>query len=165
VLLLNFFQSTYSVRADVYTKSDSGSNHNNISLRSVSADEVFQSIKRIKSNYVQGPDGIPAFFVKDCASVLSQPMSILFNIGMKMKTGTFPEIWKISKILPTHKAKDIGCSFNILAASSMEIFCFCEGMSSFVLPVIKIRVELSILTFAFRQVYCLLVFTLEQKTF
>jgi hypothetical protein len=101
-----------------------------MSLRSVSADEVFQSIKRIKSNYVQGPDGIPAFFVKDCASVLSQPMSILFNICMK--TGTFPEIWKISKILPTHKAKDIGCSFNILAALSMEIFCFCEGMSSFV---------------------------------
>jgi hypothetical protein len=47
----------------------------------------------------------------------------------------------------------------------MEIFCFCEGMSSFELPVSKIRVELSILTFAFRQVYCLLVFTLEQKTF
>jgi hypothetical protein len=32
----------------------------------------------------------------------------------------------------------------------MEIFCFCEGMSSFQLPVGKIRVELSILTFAFR---------------
>jgi hypothetical protein len=47
----------------------------------------------------------------------------------------------------------------------MEIFCFCEGMSSFELSVSKIRVELSILTFAFRQVYCLLVFTLEQKTF
>jgi hypothetical protein len=86
-----FFQSIYSDRAAVYTKFDSVSNHNNISLCSVSADEVFQSIKRIKSNYVQGPDGIPAFFVKDCASVLSQP---------------FPEIWKISKILPTHKAKD-----------------------------------------------------------
>jgi hypothetical protein len=34
----------------------------------------------------------------------------------------------------------------------MEIFCFCEGMSSFELPVSKIRVELSILTFGFRQV-------------
>ncbi|CAH1370387.1 unnamed protein product [Tenebrio molitor] len=40
-----------------------------------------------------------------------------------------------------------------------------QGMSSFELPVSKIRVELSILTFAFRQVYCLQVFTLEQKTF
>jgi hypothetical protein len=47
----------------------------------------------------------------------------------------------------------------------MEIFCFCEGMSSFELPVSKIRVELSILTLTFRQVYCLVVFTLEQKTF
>jgi hypothetical protein len=99
-----FFQSIYSDRAAVYTKFDSVSNHNNISLCSVSADEVFQSIKRIKSNYVQGPDGIPAFFVKDCASVLLQPMSVLFNLCIK--TGTFPEIWKISKILPTHKAKD-----------------------------------------------------------
>jgi hypothetical protein len=58
-------------------------------------------------------------------------------------------------------SNDIGCSFNILVALPMEIFCFCEGMSSFELPVIKIKVELSILTFAFRQVYCLLVFTLE----
>jgi hypothetical protein len=41
-------------------------------------------------------------------------------------------------------------------------------MSSFELPVSKIRVELSyfdICPFAFREVYCLLVFTLEQKTF
>jgi hypothetical protein len=60
--LAKFFQSIYSDRAAVYTKFDSVSNHNNISLCSVSADEVFQSIKRIKSNYVQGPDGIPAFF-------------------------------------------------------------------------------------------------------
>jgi hypothetical protein len=59
----------------------------------------------------------------------------------------------------------IGRTFNILVALPMEIFCFCEGMSSFELPVSKIRVELSILTFAFRQVYCLQVFTLEQKTF
>jgi hypothetical protein len=35
----------------------------------------------------------------------------------------------------------------------MEIFCFCEGMSSFELSVSKIRVQLSILTFASRQVY------------
>jgi hypothetical protein len=97
-----FFQSIYSDRAAVYTKFDSA-NHNNISLCSVPADEVFQSIKRTKSNYVHGPE-IPAFFVKDCASVLLQPMFVLFNLCIK--TGTFPEIWKISKILPTHKAKD-----------------------------------------------------------
>jgi hypothetical protein len=65
------------------------------------------------------------------------------------------------RVVHTH----IGCSFNTLVALPMEIFCFCEGMSSFEFPVSKIRVELSILTFAFRQVYCLLVFTLEQKTF
>jgi hypothetical protein len=47
----------------------------------------------------------------------------------------------------------------------VEIFCFSEGMSSFELPVSKIIVELSILTFAFKQVYCLVLLTLEQKTF
>jgi hypothetical protein len=50
-------------------------------------------------------------------------------------------------------------------ALPVEIFCFSEGMSSFELPVSKIIVELSILTFAFRQVYCLVLLTLEQKTF
>jgi hypothetical protein len=32
----------------------------------------------------------------------------------------------------------IGCTFNILVALRMEIFCFCAGMSSFELPVSKI---------------------------
>jgi hypothetical protein len=83
-----FFQSIYSDRAAVYTKFDSVSNHNNISLCSVSADEVFQSIKRIKSNYVQGPDGIPAFFVKDCASVFIA--AYVCALQSLHKNGDFP---------------------------------------------------------------------------
>jgi hypothetical protein len=38
-------------------------------------------------------------------------------------------------------------------------------MSSFELPVSKIRVELSYFDICVQRVYCLLVFTLEQKTF
>jgi hypothetical protein len=45
---------------------------------------------------------------------------------------------------------NIGCSFNILATLPMEIFCFCLGMSSFELPVSKIRVHSTVIFWYFR---------------
>lgn len=49
-----------------------------------------------------GLDDIPSFFVKDCASVLSIPLSIIFNIALK--AGVFSRDWKVAKIIPVYKA-------------------------------------------------------------
>ena len=48
-----------------------------------------------------GPDGIPSFLIKDCASVLAKPLLILFNLALN--SNTFPELWKNSKIIPVFK--------------------------------------------------------------
>ncbi|XP_063923769.1 uncharacterized protein LOC135137920 [Zophobas morio] len=52
----------------------------NINVSIISENEVLEAINRIKSNNVQGPDGIPAFIIKDYC-------------------------WKLSKIIPVHKGK------------------------------------------------------------
>jgi hypothetical protein len=59
------------------------------------------ALKRLKNKMTCGPDGVPCFFVKDCASVLLKPLSYIFNLSLK--THTFPEAWKKARITPVFK--------------------------------------------------------------
>lgn len=65
-------------------------------------EQVFKAIKSLKPNFVSGPDNITSFFVKDCAIVLADPLSTIFNIALK--TGIFLHPWKSAKIIPVYKA-------------------------------------------------------------
>ena len=48
-----------------------------------------------------GPDGIPAFLVRDCATIFARPLMVLFNLSIKCCC--FPDIWKYSKVCPVYK--------------------------------------------------------------
>lgn len=72
-----------------------------LSLTSVSESEVLSSLKRIPSKPIIGPDLIPAFLIRDCAGVFCAPLHILFNLILK--TSTFPDIWKTSRVSPVFK--------------------------------------------------------------
>ena len=49
----------------------SDQNANTFGILSISDDEVGKAIKQIKANCTMGPDKIPAFLIKDCASICS----------------------------------------------------------------------------------------------
>lgn len=51
-----------------------------------------------------GPDGIPAFFVRDCCRVFAPALLKLFNLALT--TSTFPAIWKRAKVCPVLKNGD-----------------------------------------------------------
>lgn len=70
----------------------------------LSQDIVLKSAKSMKATMTSGPDNVPSFFIKDCASVLDYPLTIIFN--MALKTGVFPSDWKSAKICPVYKAGD-----------------------------------------------------------
>ncbi|XP_063900527.1 uncharacterized protein LOC135120111, partial [Zophobas morio] len=55
----------------------------------------------LTSKFTAGPDEIPSFFVRDCATVLAQPLCTIFNLIIQ--TGYFPQLWKTSKITPILK--------------------------------------------------------------
>mgnify|MGYP005983473333 CR=1 FL=1 len=74
-----------------------------VSLHTTDENKVLAVLNKLKSNNVQGPDGIPAFVIKDCASVLAEPLSILFNLSIS--TETYPDQLKVSKIIPVYKGK------------------------------------------------------------
>ena len=68
-------------------------------FRYVSSSEVRQVLHSLKRKKSIG--GILPSILKDCSSVICEPLTFLINLSMK--TGTYPTVWKISKIIPFHK--------------------------------------------------------------
>ena len=77
---------------------------NNINFGSVHEEKVYSKLKNLKPQFTAGPDLIPAFLIKDAASVFYTPLTFLFNLAIHSQT--FPECWKTSKIIPLLKKGD-----------------------------------------------------------
>ena len=78
--------------------------NNTVSVTYISEDEIIGELKRMKNSMTSRPDSIPSFLLKDCAHVLSKPLSHIFNI--MLKSSTFPNIWKLAQICPVLKKGD-----------------------------------------------------------
>ncbi len=65
-------------------------------------------IGNINSNKACGPDGIHGKVLKNCASSLAYPLSLLFKLSYN--TGCVPAEWKLAHVVPVHKK---GCKQNI----------------------------------------------------
>lgn len=75
-----------------------------ISLSSIgiSESDVRDSIKKLDLNKGAGPDGLPPIFIRLCMDALIIPLQIIYN--KSLKEGTFPDLWKISHVIPVHKS-------------------------------------------------------------
>ena len=70
----------------------------------ISVQDVYEGICQLKSKLSFGPDGLPAFLLKNCVSTLAKPLHFLFSLSLR--TSTFPNYWKNSFITPIHKSED-----------------------------------------------------------
>ncbi|XP_075167625.1 uncharacterized protein LOC142239728 [Haematobia irritans] len=71
--------------------------------------DVLNGLRSLPVNYCPGPDGIPSFILKECADILYIRLTRLFNLSLR--DGSFPDIWKISYVIPLFKKgsrSDIG---------------------------------------------------------
>ena len=101
----NYFQQSYihsSVRDP--SKWNTDNNVSSISVPAVNEDLVLQALKTFKNNTTCGPDEIPSFLLRDCATIFAKPLTMLFNLILK--TQSFPNIWKQTKIVPVFKSGD-----------------------------------------------------------
>lgn len=64
-----------------------------------------------------GPDGIPAFLVKNSIGVLTEPLKFLFNLVIKSKI--FPMWWKEDKVVPILKSGNKAEITNYIQISSL----------------------------------------------
>ena len=58
-------------------------------------------LKHINVNKATGPDGISGKVLKNCASSLAYPLSLLFKVSYN--SGMLPNDWKLANIVPVHK--------------------------------------------------------------
>ena len=102
------------------------SNNSFIDLRFHTHD-VYLLLKGINSNKAAGPDGIHGIVLKNCASSLAYPLSILFNLSFS--TGCIPQDWKTALVVPVHKKGDKGSVENYrpisLTSLVMKVFERC----------------------------------------
>lgn len=63
--------------------------------------DVLIALTRSKNSFTSGSDGLPEFFVKDCASVLAKPLHFLFNLILRKSH--FPDMWKMAFVTPLLK--------------------------------------------------------------
>lgn len=59
-------------------------------------------MKKLKSSFKPGADGVPSCILVKCAETLAVPLTIIFNLSIKY--GYFPALWRKSFITPLYKS-------------------------------------------------------------
>lgn len=64
--------------------------------------EVSKALSSLHPKFSSGPDCIPSFILKSCSSILSHPLTEIFN--RSLSSGKFPSEWKKSFVIPIFKS-------------------------------------------------------------
>ena len=111
--------STYDI--SVNYSNDENSNYR------ITPVQVHKLLKKVIPDKAAGPDGIKGHILKNCASSLALPLSILFN--KSYHTGQLPKDWKAANVVPIHKkgSKDDVENYRPVSLTSliMKIFEKC----------------------------------------
>ena len=76
-------------------------NASSLTLNGITKQEVLNGLKKLKPKRSMGPDDVPPYIFKACAELFVTPLHYLFNLSVK--NGAFPDVWKITKVVPVPK--------------------------------------------------------------
>ncbi|CAF4921631.1 unnamed protein product [Pieris macdunnoughi] len=103
----NFFKSVYSPRIAKLdweaAVAESGVSSARVHIASFDANQVREALIKLKPKRSAGPDGIPAFIIRDCRDFLTYPLLYLYNTCFE--SACFPERWKLTRVIPVPKGE------------------------------------------------------------
>ncbi|PZC77634.1 hypothetical protein B5X24_HaOG203142 [Helicoverpa armigera] len=103
----DFFKSVYNQVPPTLdaqaAAAEAGVTSARVHLNNLTLNEVQIALQNLKPKRSSGPDGIPPFLFRDCARVLAGPLHYIYNTCLQQST--FPERWKISRVVPVPKGK------------------------------------------------------------
>ena len=67
----------------------------------VSVETVFRRLDGINVRKAPGPDDLPNWFLRDFATFLCEPVSVIFNASIQKRH--CPTVWKMANVLPIPK--------------------------------------------------------------
>ena len=88
-------------------------------FQSVTCTEVQRIIMAMPSNKSPGPDKIGMRVFKDCRPITLGPLTHMINCSLM--TSTFPDLWKISEVIPLLKERDHEIASNNRPLSLLEV--------------------------------------------
>ena len=80
------------------------SNPKNLTQLQTSPMEVKSILETLQTGKASGPDNINNYVLKSCSSVLSYPLSTLFNLSLS--SSKVPQAWKEANVTPVFKKDD-----------------------------------------------------------
>ncbi|CAI6364355.1 unnamed protein product [Macrosiphum euphorbiae] len=86
---------------------------------SISIEEVSDGLKTLSNVRGVGPDDIPASLLFKCREVLCSPLCTIFN--KSLTEGSFPAVWKISRVTPILKSGDPTLVMNYRPISNLPL--------------------------------------------
>ena len=85
-------------------------NLNSLVMRSITMQEIENTINSLPNKTSSGHDGISNILLKSIGSSLVFPLHVIFN--MSISEGIFPKQMKMAEIIPLYKGKDIDLVIN-----------------------------------------------------
>ncbi|CAB4021048.1 Hypothetical predicted protein [Paramuricea clavata] len=67
----------------------------------VTEHHIEKKLNQLKRSKAAGIDNIPPGILKDCSTVVKDPLAHIIN--MSLCTGVIPSEWKVAKVIPVHK--------------------------------------------------------------
>ncbi|XP_017489904.1 PREDICTED: uncharacterized protein LOC108378113 [Rhagoletis zephyria] len=101
-LFASFFRSVYVPQSETGTVNNLHSSTLVLKGLQLSAEEVLAGLLDLPNDPNPGEDGFPPTLLKNCASALALPLSIIFNKSLSL--GEFLHNWRKSFIIPIHKS-------------------------------------------------------------
>ena len=68
----------------------------------INVETTREALLRVKVNKASGPDGVPAWLIRNHAHILAAPLTAIFNNSLR--TGIVPAQWKMAYVVPLPKA-------------------------------------------------------------
>ena len=76
-----------------------------ISHISISVDGVANLLRNLNPHKATGPDGIPAYFLKECSIEIAPILTLIFQYS-SVHQGPMPDEWKTANIIPIFEKGD-----------------------------------------------------------
>lgn len=103
-LFSSFFASVYVSRTTPVSSEIDCNHQYSFNILNISKLQVERALNRLDLNKYPGSDGIPPKFLRLCSKSVLIPLHIIFN--KCLQTGTYPKLWKLAHIIPSHKSGD-----------------------------------------------------------
>ena len=82
--------------------------------------ETKKELKKLNKKKTSGPDNIPPKFINICSEYLSKPLTVIYN--KSICDATFPNIWKLAKVIALYKKNDRSLPENYRPISLLNCF-------------------------------------------